>query len=149
MKHLLKLFVITFLFIQTGFSQNKVLDSFEINPDELSKEYVFSNKISCQSIQAATFYNSPELYSFILGETLEKRFQTVKYKGKKGSILYFEFDEKAKDGEAFIQGLLLGGKKPNKKHPEEIITKGNVMIVLSFPFKSDIRKEMIELMKKK
>jgi hypothetical protein len=132
-----------------GFSQSKAIDSIQINSTEIPAEYKTSEKLKCQAIQSKLLYENPEMYSFILGETLEKRFQTFEYDGKKGSILYFEFDKDAENGKGFIESLLWGGKKPNKAHPEQIITKGKVMIILSFPFKSKIGKKLTELIEEK
>lgn len=145
MIRILQTFIIAIIFINSGFSQTRKIDSLKIKSDEVPTEFVFSNNLECQAIQSELLYEKPYMYSFILGEILDKRFQTIEYKGKKGSILYFEFDKNAENGKGFIQSLLWGGKKPSKKHPEEIITKGNLMIILSFPLKSEIRKKLIDL----
>ena len=147
MKKLLILFV--FIISSIGFSQSKKIEAFEIKSTEISADYKTYNSLKCQSIQAKILYETPEMYSFILGKTLNKKFQTFKYKGKKGSILYLEFDGKAEKGKGFIEGLLWGGEKPNKSHPEKIFTKGNIMIILSFPYKSKIGKEISELIAEK
>ncbi|MBL4642157.1 MAG: hypothetical protein JKY44_01060 [Flavobacteriaceae bacterium] len=149
MKRILTLLLIVTVFINNGFSQSKAIDILEIKTDEIPSEYKISKKLECQAIQSRILYKNPGLYSFILGELKEKRFQTFKYKGKKGSILYFEFDKEAENGKAFIQATLWGGNRPNRAHPEKIITKGNVMIVLSFPFKSEIGETLTELISKK
>jgi len=143
------LILFTLIYTSIGFSQSKAIDSIEIKSTEISTEYKSSKKLECQAIQSKLLYENPEMYSFILGKTIDKRFQTFKYKGKKGSILYFEFDKDAEGGKTFIEGLLWGGKKPNKAHPENIIIKGKIMIVLSFPFKSKIGKELTEILSEK
>jgi hypothetical protein len=139
------LILILFIYSNIGFSQSKAIDSIQIKMTEISDEYKTYEKLECQAIQSKLLYENPDMYSFILGETLDKRFQTFEYDGKKGSILYFEFDQDAENGKVFIESLLWGGKKPNKAHPEQIITKGNVMIILSFPYKSKVGKELNEL----
>jgi hypothetical protein len=139
------LFLLAFIYSSIGFSQSDKIDSLEIKSTEVSTEYKTADKLECQSIQSKLLYENPEMYSFILGKTVDKRFQTFEYNGKKGSILYFEFDKEADGGKGFIEGLLWGGKKPDKIHPEQIITKGNVMIILSFPYKSEIGKELVKL----
>jgi hypothetical protein len=149
MRKILTVILFTFIFINTGFSQSNGIDFFEIKSNEIPTEYKSYKKLKTQSVQSKILYESPEMYSFILGELKEKRFQTFKYKGKKGSVLYFEFDKETEKGKGFIEGLLWGGKKPNKAHPEKIITKGKVMIILSFPYKSKIEKEITELILKK
>lgn len=141
--------IIILIYTNIGFGQSKTIDSLEIKSNEISSEYKTLKKLELQSIQTKNLYNNPEMYSFILGSTINKRFQSFKYKGKKGSILYFEFDEDAENGKEFIEGLLWGGKKPNKSHPETIFTKGKVMIILSFPYKSKIGKELTKLISEK
>lgn len=64
---------------------------------------------------------------------------------KRSSILYFEFNKDTDTGKGFIEGLLLGEKKPNKAHPKSVITKEKVMIILSLPFKSCIEKKIISI----
>lgn len=147
MKRLLILF--TFVYSSIGFSQTKAIDSIQVKSTEISAEYKSSEKLSCQALQSKLLYENPDMYSFILGKTIEKRFQTFEYDGKKGSILYFEFDKDAENGKGFIEGLLWGGKKPSKAHPEKVITKGKIMIILSFPFKSKIGYELTELLAEK
>ena len=147
MKKLLTLIVM--ICSNIGFSQSKAIDYIQINSTEISAEYKTSEELECQAIQSKLFYENPEMYSFILGKTIDKRFQTFEYDGKKGSILYFEFDKVAENGKGFIEGLLWSGKKPNKAHPEQIITNGKIMIILSFPFKSKIGKELAELIVEK
>ena len=149
MKKLLSILVITIMFINSGFCQSELINSLEIKTDEVSAEYIFSDKLKCQSTQSSILYKNPGMYSFITGKVIDKKFQTIEHKGKVGSILYFEFDKDAEKGKGFIEGLLLGGKEQNNAHPEEIITKGKVMIILSFPFKSEIGKDLAELMTKK
>jgi hypothetical protein len=147
----LRKIIILLLFIYTtiGLSQSKTIESIQIKSTEIPAEYKTYDKLKCQSIQAKILYESPEMYSFILGKTLNKNFQTFKYKGKKGSILYLEFDKDAESGKGFIEGLLWGGDKPNKAHPEKIFTKGKIMVILSFPYKSKIGKEITELIAEK
>ena len=143
------LILLAFIYSSIGFSQSKAIDSIQIKTTEISTKYKTSEKLECQAIQSKLLYKNPEIYSFILGNTIDKRFQTFEYKGKKGSILYFEFDKDADNGKSFIESLLWGGKKPNKAHPEKIITKGKVMIILSFPFKSEIGETLTELVMEK
>ncbi len=143
------LILIAFVFSNIGFSQSKSIDSIQIKLTEIPSEYKSLEKLECQAVQSKLFYEKPGMYSFILGKTINKRFQTFEYDGKKGSILYFEFDKDAKNGGKFIENLLWGGKEPSKSHPERVITKGKIMIVLSFPFKSKIGDQLTELIAKK
>jgi len=130
-------------------SQPSVIDSLIIKSSEISEKHTFLDELKCQSIQSKILYDSPEIYEGIIGKVLNKKFQTIEMSGEIGSILYFEFDRKADEARGFIGGLLWGGKKPNRSHPETIITKGNVMIILSFPYKSKIAKLLYELIEKK
>ena len=45
--------------------------------------------------------------------------------------MYFEFEDGFK-GDSFLGGLLLGGDKPTKEHPEEYYAKGNFLLIWSF-----------------
>lgn len=74
------------------------------------------------------------MYSFILGNIQGKGFQTIEIDGKVGSILYFIFDKETDGARGFVEGLLWGGSKPTKEHPEEIITNGNTMIIICYPY---------------
>ncbi len=143
MKNLLILFALISSIL--GFSQSNLIESIQIKPAEISTEYKLLEKLECQSIQSKLLYENPDMYNFILGKTLNKKFQSFEYKGSKGSILYFEFDKDPENAKGFIEGLLWGEKKPTKAHPENIITKGNLMIILSFPLKSEISKELTDL----
>ncbi|MFZ9848043.1 MAG: hypothetical protein ACO3EE_07830 [Flavobacteriales bacterium] len=82
-----------------------------------------------------------------MGKILYKKFQTIESSGEIGSVLYFEFDGPADKTLGFIRGLMWGGDKPSVAHPEEILAKGNVLIILSFPYKGDLSKKMIEYFK--
>jgi hypothetical protein len=143
------LILILLIFTTIGFSQSKAIDSIQIKSNEIPAEYVKLDELECQAIQSELLYQKPEMYSFILGETIDKKFQTYEYDGNKGSILYFEFDRDAENGKQFIENLLWGGKKPNRAHPEQIITKGKIMIILSFPFKSKIGKKISKIIAEK
>ena len=147
MKKILFLFLLFYSII--GYCQDVKFDSILINPNELPSEFKTTKELECQSIQAKLFYNSPEIYNFILGKLTNKQFQTFEYEGNSGSILYFEFDKESKESKGFIEGLLWGGKKPTKLHPENIFTKGNFLIITSFPFKSKINEILTEIISKK
>ncbi|MFK8059562.1 MAG: hypothetical protein AB8B78_05665 [Polaribacter sp.] len=143
--------IITLLFLIStylSFSQSKSIDSVKEKITEISSEYKSYDILKCQSIQATLLYKNPETYSFILGKIKHKEFQTFKYKSDKGSILYFEFDENTEKAKGFIEGLLWGGDKPTKSHPEKIIINNKLMIVVSFPLKSKIRKEILKTLHK-
>ncbi len=143
------LILLSFIYWVFGLGQTQPLDAIQIQPTEISSDYKILENLQCQSIQSKLLYEKPDMYSLFLGKLLSKKFQTFDYKGDQGSILYLEFDKDAENGRKFVEGLLWGGKKPNNAHPENIITKGNIMIILSFPFKSEILKELTELIAEK
>lgn len=82
------------------------MDSLLINSTEISVDYKTSEKLECQATHSKMLYENLEMYSFILGETIDKRFQAFEYDGNKGSILYFEFDKNAENGKGFVESLL-------------------------------------------
>ena len=114
------------------------LDSLKITDKEMPKEYTISKKSKCISIQACTFYDSPEMYETLIGKIKRKDIQDFESKADNGSIMYFEFENGFK-GEGFLGGLLWGGDKPTKEHPEEYFAKGNILIIWSFKKGSQIK----------
>jgi hypothetical protein len=136
-----KLFTLTFLLtlIATiSFAQG--IEPLKLTEEEVSEDYERTENILCKSIQAALFYKSPEMYSMILGDLVEKGYQSYEKKGDKGTVLYFIFDQDITDN-AFIPGLLWGSVgKPTKAHPEEYIAKGNTLVIWSFDKSSTLKK---------
>jgi hypothetical protein len=135
MKKLL-LLLASLLCFSMSFSQTITVDSLKIKPESIPNEHTVLKELKCQAIQSKLLYDDPSMYSFILGNLKEKGFQTFKFEGQTGSILYFIFDKQTNDSKGFIEGLLWGGNKPTKEHPEEIIMYGNVLIIISYPYKS-------------
>lgn len=131
-------FTILFLITSKLFSQS--LDKLKISSEELPKEYTLTEKTQCQAIQACLFYKQTDMYSSFLGKVKSKEIQNFENKNDNGSIMYFEFEKEFK-GEGFLKGLLWGqSDEPTKAHPEEIIVKGNILIVYSFKKESDLKK---------
>lgn len=130
------LLLLSLLCFSMSFGQTITVDSLKIKPATISNEHTVLKELQCQSIQAKLLYNDPSMYSFLIGNLKEKGFQTFKFEGQTGSILYFIFDKETNASKGFIEGLLWGGSKPTKEHPEEIIVYGNVLIVISYPYKS-------------
>ena len=147
MKKTLLLFVLFYSIF--GYSQKGMLDSIQIKSSEVPQEFKSLNELKCQSIQSKMLYDKPEMYGFILGNVVDKKYQTYEYEGNEGSILFLEFDKDVEDSKAFIEGLLWGGKKPSKAHPEKILIKDKLMIILSFPYKSKIGETLTEIISKK
>ena len=140
-----KLFTFTLLltFVATlSFAQG--VDALKLTNEEVPDGYASSDEVLCKSVQAALFYNNPEMYAMILGEVVEKGYQSYEKKGDKGTVLYFIFNKDITDN-AFIPGLLWGSaNKPTKAHPEEYIAKGNTLVVWSFDKDSTIKKSSRE-----
>ena len=61
------LILLLLCYFNNSFGQNNSVESFKINPVDFS-EYKTSKNIKCQSIQAKILFQSPEMYSFILGD---------------------------------------------------------------------------------
>jgi hypothetical protein len=85
------------------------------------------------------FMNKTDLYGALIGKVKNKSFQSYESKDDKGTIYYYEFEEKF-EGQEFLEGLLWGGKKPTKAHPEELFVKDNILVIWSFVDKSELKK---------
>jgi hypothetical protein len=97
---------------------------------EIPENYSLTKNNNCISIQACTFYDDPGIYGMLIGKLKAKRIQNFDSKKDKGCIMYFEFEDEFK-GDDFLGGLLWGGEKPTKEHPEEYYSKGNFLIIWS------------------
>ena len=130
------LLLATLLCFSMSFGQTIIVDSLKIKPASITQEYTILKELKCQAIQSKLLYNDPSTYSFILGNLKDKGYQSFTFEGQTGSILYFVFDKETNASKGFIEGLLWGGSKPTKEHPEEIIVYGNVLIIISYQYKS-------------
>ena len=129
MKKLLALSIFAlFLTIKTS-GQN--IDSLQLTEKEIPESYSLTKNNNCISIQACTFYDDPGIYGMLIGKLKAKRIQNFDAKKDNGCIMYFEFEDEFK-GDGFLGGLLWGGNKPTKEHPEEYYSKGNFLIIWSF-----------------
>lgn len=115
------------------------IDSLQLTNKEIPENYSLTKENNCISIQARTLYEDPEMYGTLLGKFKAKRIQNFDNKKDKGCIMYFEFEDGFK-GEGFLDGLLWGGDKPTKQHPEEYYAKGKFLIIWSFKKGSIISK---------
>ena len=79
------------------------------------------------------------MYGMLIGKLKSKTIQNFDNKKDKGCIMYFEFEDGFK-GDGFLGGLLWGGDKPTKEHPEQYYAKGNFLIIWSFKKGSPIIK---------
>ena len=129
------------------YSYNTVAQTFEkikLTENEIPTEYKLTNEPQCISIQACTFYESPDMYEAIIGKLKSKDIQNFENKKDSGSIMYFEFKKKF-EMESFLKGLLWGGNTASREHPEQIFVKDKILIIYSFPLKSSL----VEVSKKK
>jgi hypothetical protein len=115
------------------------IDSLKLTKNDLPKEYSFTNTSNCISIQACIFYDKPEIYESIIGKIKRKDVQNFESKKDNGSIMYFEF-EKDFEQTGFLEGLLWGGDKPTKEHPEKYKVYKNILIIWSFNNGSPLEK---------
>jgi hypothetical protein len=115
------------------------LDTLKLINTEVPEKYKPADKMLYKSIQAGTFYEQTDLYENFIGKIKNKEFQSYESKDDKGAIYYYEF-EKNFTQERFLEGLLWGGKKPTKAHPEEYFVKDNILVIWSFVDKSELKK---------
>lgn len=131
--------VLSVVFLLTIKSNGQSIDSLKLSDQEIPAGYVLTKDNNCISIQACTLYDNPEMYGALIGKLKSKQIQNFDNKKDKGSIMYFEFEDGFK-GEGFLGGLLWGGDKPTKEHPEEYYAKGNFLIIWSFKKGSSVTK---------
>jgi hypothetical protein len=145
--------LITIVFISMACScWGQTLDSLKLTLNETPEKYKTIDETLCKSIQAKILFDKPEMYSFILGSLKEKTFQSFQSANDEGSILYFEFEEDITEAKGFLAGLVWGGNKPTKEHPEEFIIRDKLLIIWSFSKSSELKnisKEKIERILKK
>ena len=137
MKKLIKM--LTFALFLTIKTNGQNIDSLQLTEKEVLENYSFTKDNNCISVQACSFYNDPGMYGMLIGKLKQKKIQNFDNKKDKGCIMYFEFEDGFK-GDGFLGGLLWGGNKPTKEHPEEYYTKGNFLIIWSFKKGSPLTK---------
>ena len=115
------------------------LDKLKLMGDEVPAKYKTTEEMLYKSIQAGTFYEQTGLYESFIGKIRNKEFQSYESKDDQGAIYYYEF-EKNFTQEGFLEGLLWGGRKATKAHPEEYFVKDNILIIWSFVDKSEVKK---------
>lgn len=115
------------------------IDRLKLTDNEIPETYKSTDEMLYKSIQAATFFEQTDLYEGFIGKIKNKEFQSFESKNDKGAIYYYEF-EKDFTQEGFLEGLLWGGNKPTKAHPEEYFVKDNILIIWSFADKSEIKR---------
>jgi hypothetical protein len=125
------LILLTFISLFTARLNGQSMDSLKLVGKEIPENYALTTKNNCLSIQACMLYDNPEMYEMLIGKLKSKQVQNFDNKKDKGCIMYFEFEDGFK-GEGFLGGLLWGGDKPTKEHPEEYYAKGKFLIIWSF-----------------
>lgn len=135
----MKNILLIFLFTTSSnlFAQN--FDKLKLTENEILNDYKLTEESKCISIQACTFYENPGMYSGLIGKIKSKEIQNFENKKDSGSIMYFEF-EKDFVMKGFLEGLLWGGKKPTKEHPEEFFVWKNILIIWSFSQNNELKK---------
>ncbi|HTJ49672.1 MAG TPA: hypothetical protein VL443_09480 [Cyclobacteriaceae bacterium] len=133
----LLILILTALTFYSSFGQG--LDKLKLTDSEVPEKYKRTDEMLYKSIQAGTFYDQTDLYESFIGKIKNKEFQSYESKDDNGAIYYYEFETDFKQ-QGFLEGLLWGGKKPTKAHPEEFFVKGNILIIWSFVDKSEIKK---------
>lgn len=137
MRKILTTLALTMLTIGSIFGQG--LTMLKLTATEIPEGYKPTDKMLYKSVQAASFYDQTDLYKSFLGKIKNKEFQSYESKNDNGAIFYYEF-EKHFEQTGFLEGLLWGGKKPTKAHPEEYFAKGNILVIWSFAAKSQLKK---------
>ena len=133
----LTILILTTLTSLSTFGQG--IDKLKLTGTEVPKKYKLTNEMLYKSIQAGTFYKQTDLYESFIGKIKNKEFQSYESKDDNGAIYYYEFEEDFKQ-QGFLEGLLWGGKKPTKAHPEEYFVKDNILVIWSFADKSELKK---------
>lgn len=133
----LTILILTTLLFNSVFGQG--LDKLKLVDSEVPEKYKRTDEMLYKSIQAGTFYEQTDIYESLIGKIKNKDFQSFKSKDDKGAIYYYEFEENF-DRQEFLEGLLWGGKKPTKAHPEEYFVKDNILVIWSFADKSELKK---------
>lgn len=136
MKLLLTIILLTSLAYCTASGQ--MLENLKLKDNEVPEKYQVTDKMLYKSIQAGTFYQQTQLYEGFIGKLKKKEFQSYESKDDEGAIYYYEF-EKDFTQEGFLEGLLWGGRKPTKAHPEEYFVKDNILVIWSFASKSELK----------
>jgi len=99
------------------------------------------------SLQAALHYATVEKAPRVLFKPpIRKTYQSFKCGAAKSTIYYYEYESQAslEAARGFVEGSIWGGKAPSEEHPELIIARDNVLVVISSrdpgPFKEHLEK---------
>lgn len=148
MRLTLIILIATTLTFYSTFGQG--IDKLKLMHTEVPEWYKPTDEMLNKSIQAGTFYEQTDIYKSSIGKIKRKDFQSYESKEDKGTIYYFEFEENFKQ-QAFIEGLIWGGKKPTKERPEEYFVKDKILVIWSFAEGSELKyiskKKVMSLLK--
>ncbi|NNV58048.1 hypothetical protein [Limnovirga soli] len=131
--------LLSFVFFLSVKGNGQSIDSLQLSEKEIPDGYTLTDENNCISIQACIFYDKPELYGMLIGKLKSKKIQNFDSKNDNGSIMYFEYEDGFK-GQGFLDGLLWGGDKPTKEHPEDYYAVGKYLIIWSFKKGSLLKK---------
>lgn len=109
------------------------IETVMIEPAELGAQCKSVNGEFAVSMQASTHYSMAKDKA-LLGAPPEKTmYQSFDCRGRKSTIYYYQYRTKKdrKRAQAFAKGLIWGGDGPSRLHPELILAKDNVLIVIS------------------
>ncbi|MBK8291918.1 MAG: hypothetical protein IPK96_14295 [Flammeovirgaceae bacterium] len=107
------------------------LDKLKLTDGEVPEKYKSTDKMLYKSIQAGTFYEQTDLYESFVGKLRIRNFNPMRVKMTKEQSITMSLKEEFTQ-EGFLEGLIWGGKKPTKAHPEEYLVKDNILIIWSF-----------------
>lgn len=128
-------FLLTFLSIT---SYGQVIEKLKLTDTEIPEGYTATDEVLSKSIQAGTFYEQTDLYAGLIGKIKNKTYQSFESKDDSGTIYYYEFERNFQQT-SFLEGLLWGGKKPSKAHPEEYFVKDNILVIWSLAMTSGLK----------
>lgn len=97
------------------------------------------------SLQAALHYATVDQAPRVLFKPpTRKTYQSFRCGAAKSTIYYYEYASKAEleAARGFVEGSIWGGKAPSEDHPELIIARDNVLIVISSRDPEPFRKRL-------
>ena len=123
------------------------IDAILVQPAELPPTIKLVEGMPSASRQPRSYFETPEAEKLLGGQSLPEEVKAAFPKptrkqcqsfaaegGKPGSVFLFEYAEaELEDARTFLRSYLWAGRSRSAEHPEELITSGNLVWVLSFP----------------
>ena len=106
----MKKIILLFTLVSSIHLSAQGFEKIKLSESEIPSGYLSTDAPQCISIQACTFYESPGMYSALIGKLKSKDIQNFENKKDGGSIMYFEF-EKDFEMEAFCKAYFGVEKK--------------------------------------